>query len=87
MKDRTDITKVSFMIFRTGSVLIVGKCEEDVLQEIYLFIRGMLEAEYKDTHIIRHSNDIQMEKVKIAQDNSRKIKKKTIVVYSNTVAN
>jgi hypothetical protein len=87
MKNRTDITKVSFMIFRTGSVLIVGKCEEDVLQEIYLFIRGMLEAEYKDTHIIRHSNDIQMEKVKIAQDNSRKIKKKTIVVYSNTVAN
>ena len=82
MKDRTDITKVSFMIFRTGSVLIVGKCEEDVLQEIYLFIRSMLEAEYKDTHINQQSQDIQMEKVKIAQEHNRKIKKRTIIVYT-----
>lgn len=82
MKVRTDITKVSFMIFRTGSVLIVGKCEEDVLQEIYLFIRSMLEAEYKDTHINQQSQDIQMEKVKIAQEHNRKIKKRTIIVYT-----
>jgi hypothetical protein len=34
------------MIFRTGSVLIVGKCNEDVLHEIYDFIRTMLETEY-----------------------------------------
>ena len=38
--------EISFMIFRTGSVLIVGKCNEDVLHEIYDFIRTMLETEY-----------------------------------------
>ena len=40
--------EISFMIFRTGSVLIVGKCNEDVLREIYEFIRTMLETEYME---------------------------------------
>jgi hypothetical protein len=35
------------MIFRTGSVLIVGKCEENVLREIYEFIKKILIDEYK----------------------------------------
>jgi hypothetical protein len=35
------------MIFRTGSVLIVGKCEENVLREIYEFIKNILVVEYK----------------------------------------
>lgn len=34
------------MIFRTGSVLIVGKCEEEVLFIIYEFLKGILVAEY-----------------------------------------
>ena len=37
-----DVTKVSFMIFRTGSVLIVGKCCDDTLREIYAFICTLL---------------------------------------------
>jgi len=44
-------TKVSFMIFRTGSVLIVGKCTEDILNNIYLFVRNMLETEYNQINI------------------------------------
>jgi hypothetical protein len=36
------------MIFRTGSVLIVGKCEENVLREIYEFIKNILVVEYKE---------------------------------------
>ena len=39
-------TKVSFMIFRTGSALIVGKCTEDVLNIIYIFLCELLEKEY-----------------------------------------
>jgi TATA-box binding protein (TBP) (component of TFIID and TFIIIB) len=38
--------RISFMIFRTGSVLIVGKCDEDVLYKIYDNIRDILTAEY-----------------------------------------
>jgi TATA-box binding protein (TBP) (component of TFIID and TFIIIB) len=46
-----EFTKVSFMIFRTGSVLIVGKCTEDILHKIYLFVRTMLETEFNEIHI------------------------------------
>ena len=44
-------TKVSFMIFRTGSVLIVGKCTEDILDNIYLFVRNLLETEFNEINI------------------------------------
>ena len=37
---------VSFMIFRTGSILIVGKCTEKVLYIIYDFIVDILAKEY-----------------------------------------
>ena len=38
--------EVSFMIFRTGSILIVGKCNEDILRVIYRFICSILLTEY-----------------------------------------
>jgi hypothetical protein len=41
-----DFTRVSFMIFRTGSVLIVGKCNEAILHKIYDFICAILIKEY-----------------------------------------
>ena len=43
-----EYTKVSFMIFRTGSVLIVGKCSELILYKIYDFICDMLVNEYEN---------------------------------------
>jgi hypothetical protein len=39
--------EVSFMIFRTGSILIVGKCNEDVLMSIYQFIKTILQTEFQ----------------------------------------
>ena len=38
--------EISFMIFRTGSVLIVGRCEEFVLRKVYAFVSEMLFREY-----------------------------------------
>jgi hypothetical protein len=38
-------TEVSFMIFRTGSCLIVGNCSESILQFIFEFIKNILIAE------------------------------------------
>jgi TATA-box binding protein (TBP) (component of TFIID and TFIIIB) len=40
--------EMSFMIFRTGSVLIVGKCEETELIEIYEFLKKILHDEYNE---------------------------------------
>ena len=42
----TTAVRVSFMIFRTGSVLIVGKCVESVLREIYLFVCKLFHEEF-----------------------------------------
>jgi hypothetical protein len=42
-----NVTQVSFMIFRTGSVLIVGMCDEYILRDIYQFIKVILKEEFK----------------------------------------
>jgi hypothetical protein len=48
-KDKyNNIVKVSFMIFRTGSVLIVGMCDEYVLQDIYKFLKCLFKEEFKN---------------------------------------
>ena len=44
--DKDGIIKVSFMIFRTGSVLIVGKCTENILEEIYTYLKTLFKKEY-----------------------------------------
>jgi hypothetical protein len=41
-----NIIKISFMVFRTGSVLIVGKCNEEILNYIYNFIKEILKKEF-----------------------------------------
>ena len=38
------------MIFRTGSVLIVGHCDESILNKIYLFLSDIL---VKECHKIK----------------------------------
>lgn len=43
-----NVKPVSFMIFRTGSVLIVGKCDENVLIIIYEFLKNIMITEYKN---------------------------------------
>ena len=64
---------MSFMIFRTGSVLIVGKCEEDMLNEIYLFIKKLLQTEYPTIgeQIINNIKN---------KEKKKKVRKKTIII-------
>lgn len=69
-----DFETVSFMIFRTGSVLIVGKCEENVLFQIYDFIKHVLETEYEDVHSINID-----ETPNTSKSRKTKIRKKTLL--------
>ena len=46
MKTAPNIIKVSFMVFRTGSVLIVGKCSKDILHSIYELLCTIFINEY-----------------------------------------
>ena len=43
-----NISEVSFMVFRTGSVLIVGKCDESILFKIYDFLKDIFQKEYSE---------------------------------------
>ena len=68
------LREVSFMIFRTGSVLIVGKCEENTLMNIYEFLKEILQNEYIN---IRQNNNLGEKKKKIIR---KKVRRKTIFV-------
>lgn len=63
---------VSFMIFRTGSVLIVGKCSEENLFKIYNFIKSFLIKIYPRIVI----NNVALKKKNIV---AKKTKRKIIV--------
>ena len=47
---------ISFMIFRTGSVLIVGKCNECDLYKIYNFIKNLLVKEFSRIVVALNEN-------------------------------
>lgn len=74
-----NVTEVSFMIFRTGSVLIVGRCDEEVLMIIYDFLKVILMNEYRN---------ICQKNIKINDDNKgkkKKIRRKNILIEVENV--
>ena len=68
-----DYYEVSFMIFRTGSVLVVGKCDEFSLDYIYRFLKNILETECNC--II---SSLQDNKSSVNKNRRKKIRKKII---------
>lgn len=68
--DNKTYTEVSFMIFRTGSCLIVGNCSELILNVVYEFIKKLLCVEYSSISV--KSNET------IAKTKKTKIRKKTV---------
>jgi hypothetical protein len=71
--------EISFMIFRTGSILIVGKCEEVTIRKIYLFIKELLLTEYDSVSI----DDVG---VNINKTRKMKIRKRIIYVEQATAS-
>lgn len=67
-------TEVSFMIFRTGSCLIVGNCSEKILLFVFEYIKQFLTNEYSEIQI---ANDQPNVKVK-----TTKVRKKSVQVTS-----
>ena len=75
-----NIIAVSFMIFRTGSVLIVGMCEENVLDDIYQFLKALLRAEFK--YICQK---IITEEDLILKDKKKKPRKKIMHIITGVI--
>tara|TARA_B100000073_G_C23714723_1_gene565537 strand:+ start:219 stop:1268 length:1050 start_codon:yes stop_codon:yes gene_type:complete len=61
---------ITFMIFRTGSVLIVGKCSEENLHKIYEFIKKFLIDIYP--RIVKNNIEIKKKQI-VAKKTKRKI--------------
>ena len=50
-KGENQCLEISFMVFRTGSVLIVGHCDIPILHMVYNFLKTILKDDYKDFRI------------------------------------
>jgi len=73
-----NVKEVSFMIFRTGSVLIVGRCDENVLMLIYEFLKIILRNEFKN---ICQKNIKAVENSDIVvKDKKKKLRRKNITI-------
>jgi hypothetical protein len=65
LNDNKKYTEVSFMIFRTGSCLIVGNCSEKILLFIFDFIKQMLKSEYYLIHVTNDETVVKQKKTKL----------------------
>ena len=69
-------TKVSFMVFRTGSCLIVGNCTEEILMFVYEFVKKVLTDEYERIYV---AGDEDTPETKKAQKKTKLRKRKVMV--------
>ena len=65
LNDYNKYTEISFMIFRTGSCLIVGNCTEKILRFIFEFIKNILENEYNNIVVKNENVIIKVKKTKL----------------------
>jgi TATA-box binding protein (TBP) (component of TFIID and TFIIIB) len=80
-----NIKEVSFMIFRTGSVLIVGKCDENVLFIIYDFLKIVLNNEYIN---ICQKHSLGEENIFVSsKDKIKKVRRRNIMIEFTSLAN
>lgn len=77
--DSKKYTEVSFMIFRTGSCLIVGNCSEKILLFVFDFIKRFLSEEYEQIRVVNEEPVSKIKKVKL--------RKKSILVSNEYLEN
>ncbi len=69
LDDNKKYTEVSFMIFRTGSCLIVGNCSESILMFIFDFIKNILKQEYERISVVSEEPVVKTKKSKLRKKN------------------
>lgn len=67
--DSKKYTEVSFMIFRTGSCLVVGNCSEKMIRFIFDFIKRLLTNEYENIFVDQFDEEIKTKKIKLRKKN------------------
>jgi len=72
-------SKISFMIFRTGSILISGKCDESILYQVYNLLNKILKEEYRQIYQSGYEENIAIISEK-KKNTKNKPRKKTIYI-------
>ena len=67
--DSKQYVEVSFMIFRTGSCLIVGNCTEQILYYVFDFIKNILRDEFDEIKVDTDIMPVREKKTKIRKRN------------------
>jgi len=75
LSDTKKYTEVSFMIFRTGSCLIVGNCTEKALNYVFEYIKELLYTEFNKIYTEPDNTPIAVKKIKL--------RKKTIIMSTD----
>lgn len=77
--DSKQYIEISFMIFRTGSCLIVGNCTEKILYYVFDFIKQILHDEF-------HEINVEMDTTPVREKKTKQRKKHIMVTeeYYNT---
>lgn len=70
-KKKNKCIEISFMIFRTGSVLIVGNCSKNILEIVYAFLKNILLNEFENIYIENDS---------VKKTKKKKKRKKSILI-------
>lgn len=83
LNDNKKYTEVSFMIFRTGSCLIVGNCSEKILLYVYEFIKIILKNEYHNISVMNEKHVIKNKNLKTRKINVNM----TTSYYNNSIQN
>jgi hypothetical protein len=70
--------KITFVIFQTGSCIIVGNCSEKVLRFVFEFVKKLLRTEYKSIYIDGDASIVKppIELIGDAEDDIVKLDKK-----------
>ena len=81
--DNAKYTEISFMVFRTGSCLIVGNCSERILLFVFDFIKKLLAEEYQNIFVVNEEPVNKNKKIKLR----KKIVIMTEDYYNNAMIN
>lgn len=68
-------TEISFMIFRTGSGLVVGNCTERILYHVFDVIKKILQAEFLNIRVLNETMSVK--------DKTLNLRKRSVVVSND----
>ena len=88
LKYNNKYTEISFMIFRTGSCLIVGNCSESILYFVYDFVKRVLTEEYESIFVLNEEMTMKHKKIKLRKKNvvmTEEYYNENCVVVSETI--